>query len=56
MALARLGGHSGRKSSPPPGWLVLWRGWEKLQLTIDGARVAAPRHKLKLNKMAQQSA
>ena len=50
MALARLGGHSGRKSSPPPGWIVLWRGWEKLQLMIDGARVAALRYQLALNK------
>jgi Transposase DNA-binding len=56
MALARLGGHSGRKSSPLPGWLVLWRGWEKLQLMIDGARVAVLRHQLKLNKMANQCA
>ncbi len=52
MAWARLGGHSGRKSSPLPGWLVLWRGWEKLQLLIDGARVAALRHQLRLHKMA----
>ena len=56
MALGRLGGHSGRKSSPPPGWMVLWRGWEKLQLMIDGARVAALRHQLELNKMAKQCA
>ena len=50
MALARLGGHSNRKSSPLPGWLVLWRGWEKLQLMIDGARVAAFRLQLKINR------
>jgi hypothetical protein len=40
LALGRLGGHSGRKSSPPPGWLILWRGWEKLQLMVDGTRIA----------------
>lgn len=56
MALARLGGHSGRKTGPPPGWIVLWRGWEKLQLMIDGARVAALRHQLKLNKVAKKCA
>lgn len=56
MALARLGGHSGRKSSPPPGWLVLWRGWEKLQLMIDGARIAEQRHQLKLNQSAKKCA
>jgi hypothetical protein len=44
LALGRLGGHSGRNSSPPPGWLVLWRGWEKLQLMVDGARIAKLRH------------
>lgn len=37
-ALARLGGHLNRKSDPPPGWLVLWRGWMHLQAMIDGAR------------------
>jgi len=36
-ALARLGGHLGRKSDHHPGWLVLWRGWTKLQLMLDGA-------------------
>lgn len=56
LALARLGGHSGRKSAPLPGWLVLWRGWEKLQLMIDGARVAARRYNLELNKMKKQCA
>lgn len=30
-ALARLGGHQNRKGDAPPGWLVLWRGWTKLQ-------------------------
>lgn len=49
LALARLGGHSGRKSSPP-GWITLWRGWEKLQLMIDGIRVANLRQQLKKNR------
>jgi hypothetical protein len=35
MALARLGGHLNRKSDKPPGWLVLWRGWTKLQPMVD---------------------
>lgn len=50
MALARLGGHPGKKSSPPPGWIVLWRGWEKLQLMIDGAKAAALRYQRQLKK------
>lgn len=40
LALAKLGGHLNRAHDGPPGWLVLWRGWTKLQLMVDGARVA----------------
>lgn len=40
FALARLGGHQNRKSDRPPGWLVLWRGWQKLQAMLDGFDVA----------------
>jgi hypothetical protein len=40
-ALARLGGHQGRTGDGDPGWLVLWRGWMKLQLMVAGARAAA---------------
>jgi len=39
-ALARLGGHQNRKGDGPPGWLVLWRGWTKLQAMLDGYDVA----------------
>jgi len=41
-ALAKLGGHLGRKHDKAPGWLVLWRGWTKLQLFVEGAAVAHP--------------
>lgn len=37
LALARLGGHQNRKHDHPPGWLVLWRGWTKLQAMMDAA-------------------
>jgi hypothetical protein len=40
MALARLGGHQNRKSDHHPGWLVLWRGWTKLEAMLDGYLVA----------------
>jgi hypothetical protein len=40
FALARLGGHQNRKSDHRPGWLVLWRGWTKLQAMLDGYDVA----------------
>jgi hypothetical protein len=36
-ALAKLGGHLNRRHDHPPGWLVLWRGWTKLQLLVEGA-------------------
>jgi hypothetical protein len=36
FALARLGGHQNRKCDGHPGWLVLWRGWMKLQTLLDG--------------------
>jgi hypothetical protein len=39
-ALARLGGHQNRKRDHRPGWLVLWRGWSKLQLMLDGYHAA----------------
>ena len=42
-ALARLGGHQNRKHDHAPGWLVLWRGWTKLQSMLDGYRVAKRR-------------
>ena len=40
FALARLGGHQNRKSDRHPGWLVLWRGWTKLQSMLLGYDVA----------------
>ncbi len=39
-ALARLGGHQNRKSDHKPGWIVLWRGWTKLQSMLDGYTAA----------------
>lgn len=35
MTPARLGGHLDRKSDKPPGWLVLWRGWSRLQPMVE---------------------
>jgi hypothetical protein len=35
MALARLGGHQNRRRDHPPGWLVLWRGWTKLEAMLE---------------------
>lgn len=44
-ALARLGGHQNRKSDHPPGWQILWRGWNDLQAMLIGADVV--KNKLK---------
>jgi hypothetical protein len=43
-ALARLGGHQGRKSDRSPGWLVLWRGWMQLQPLVEGMLLAQVTH------------
>ncbi len=39
QAVARLGGHQGRKSDGPPGWRTLWLGWSMLQDWAFGARL-----------------
>lgn len=36
--LAGLGGHMLRKHDGPPGWLTLWRGFEKLHLATRATR------------------
>ena len=38
-ALARLGGHQNRKNDHPPGWILLWRGWQELQAMMTGFEV-----------------
>ena len=41
LALGRLGGHQNRKSDGPPGWLVLWRGWDALLTMLAEAAAVA---------------
>jgi hypothetical protein len=38
--VAKLGGFLGRKSDGEPGWITIWRGWQKLYLYIHGAELA----------------
>lgn len=38
--LAKLGGFIGRKSDGEPGWITIWRGWEKLNNLVKGAKIA----------------
>lgn len=41
--LAGLGGHLLRKRDGEPGWITLWRGYEKLQLMLRGAEALGKR-------------
>lgn len=38
--VAKLGGFLGRKGDGEPGWITLWRGWEKLNCYVHGASIA----------------
>ncbi len=38
--LAKLGGFLGRASDGEPGWITIWRGWEKLNTLVRGAQLA----------------
>lgn len=38
--VAKLGGFLGRKSDGEPGWITIWRGWEKLATLVRGAKIA----------------
>ena len=38
--LAKLGGFLGRKSDGEPGWITIWRGWQKLYMLVRGAELA----------------
>lgn len=37
--LAMLGGFLGRQGDGEPGWITLWRGWEKLHWLLQGAAI-----------------
>jgi len=38
--IARLGGFIGRKSDGEPGWITIWRGWNRLILMVQGFSLA----------------
>jgi hypothetical protein len=38
--IARLGGFIGRRSDGQPGWITLWRGWQRLLPMIQGYNLA----------------
>lgn len=47
LAVARLGGHMNRKSDGFPGWLTLWRGWQKLESMVAGVEIDRQQRKRK---------
>jgi hypothetical protein len=40
IAIAKYGGYPARKNDGPPGWLTIWRGWQRLLLIAEGFRLA----------------
>lgn len=40
IAIARLGGFLGRRGDGNPGWITIWRGWQRLIDMINGYQVA----------------
>ena len=39
VSVARLGGFIGRKSDGLPGWLTIWRGWQRLKWMCEGLEI-----------------
>lgn len=42
IAIARMGGFLARTGDGFPGWLTIWRGWQRLALMAQGARSFRP--------------
>ena len=40
VCIARLGGFLARKSDGAPGWLTIWRGWQRLMIMVQGFLLA----------------
>jgi len=38
LALGAMGGHQNRRRDGLPGWLTLWRGWQRLMPMVQGAQ------------------
>jgi len=38
VAIARMGGFLARKNDGSPGWITIWRGWQRLNLMAQGVR------------------
>jgi hypothetical protein len=42
-AVARLGGFLARKRDGDPGWITIWRGWQRLMIMVDGVNTLSSR-------------
>jgi hypothetical protein len=40
LGIARIGGYLDRNNDPPPGWQILWRGFQEVQLMATGFEMA----------------
>jgi hypothetical protein len=40
IEIARLGGYLGRRRDPPPGNMIMWRGWPRFMDIQHGAALA----------------
>lgn len=40
LGIARIGGYLDRGNDPPPGWQILWRGFQEVQLMAVGYEMA----------------
>jgi hypothetical protein len=36
IAIARMGGFLARRGDGQPGWITIWRGWQRLMTMVDG--------------------
>ena len=39
VAIACLGGFLARKSDGIPGWIMIWQGWYRLTIMLEGIRL-----------------
>jgi hypothetical protein len=44
VAIARLGGFLARRGDGSPGWLTIWRGWQRLMTLAEGAQMLQKIH------------
>jgi len=38
IAIARMGGFLARRGDGAPGWITIWRGWQRLMTMVEGVK------------------